>query len=154
VRRVSITQVLLAVAICAPPAGVAVWSVSRTVSQMSDPCVRWAGDGSHELSASIGPNDAGPNDAGPNDACRSVTMRGESRLRAAAMGALIPGGVLVSAALGIIGVWFSVPRLIFAGAFLMFAETLPVFTIAPLTWIAGLGFLFLARTVHEIEEAA
>jgi hypothetical protein len=63
------------------------------------------------------------------------------------MCALVPGGVLVGAALGIIGVAVSRRRLVFAGAFLMLAETLVVGTIAPLTLIAGLGSLFLARRV-------
>jgi hypothetical protein len=53
--------------------------------------------------------------------------------------------VLLAAALGIIGVAISRRPLILAGAFLMLAETLVVFTIAPLTLIAGLGSLFLAR---------
>jgi len=69
------------------------------------------------------------------------------------MCALIPGGVLLSAVLGIIGVVFSHRRLILAGAFLMLAETLVVFTIAPLTLIAGLGSLFLARLVPRAEQA-
>jgi hypothetical protein len=68
------------------------------------------------------------------------------------MCALIPGGVLLSAVLGIIGVAVSRRRLILAGAFLMLAETLVVFIIAPLTLIAGLGFLFLARRVPRAEQ--
>ena len=140
--RVSLTGVLLAVTFCTPPAGVAIWSISRTVSQMSNPCVRWDVGGSPELSASLR----------PNDPCRSISVRGESRLRAATMCALIPGGVLLSAVLGIIGVVCSRRRLILAGAFLMLAETLVVFTIAPLTLIAGLGSLFLARLVPRAEQ--
>lgn len=140
--RVSLTGVLLAVTFSTPPAAVAIWSINRTVSQMCNPCVRWDGGGSPELSASLE----------PNDPCRSITVRGESRLRAATMCALIPGGVLLSAVLGIIGVAVSRRRLILAGAFLMLAETLVVFIIAPLTLIAGLGFLFLARRVPRAEQ--
>ena len=140
--RVSLTGVLLAVTFCTPPAGVAIWSISRTVSQMSNPCVRWDVGGSPELSAS----------PRPNDPCISISVRGEPRLRAATMCALIPGGVLLSAVLGIIGVVCSRRRLILAGAFLMLAETLVVFTIAPLTLIAGLGSLFLARLVPRAEQ--
>jgi hypothetical protein len=135
VGRVSLTGVLLALAFSGPPAGVAIWSIGSTVSQMSDPCVRWDDSGSHQLSATIR----------PGDPCASITEVGESRLRAATICALIPGGVLLGATLGIIGVAVSRRRLIFAGAFLMLAETLVVFTIAPLTLIAGLGSLFLAR---------
>jgi len=78
-------------------------------------------------------------------------MQGESKLRAATMCALIPGGVLLSAVLGMIGLAISRRRLILAGAFLMLAETLVVFTIAPLTLIAGLGFLFLAQRVPHAQ---
>ena len=47
--RVSLTGVLLALAFSGPPAGVAIWSISRTVSEMSDPCTRWDGGGSHQV---------------------------------------------------------------------------------------------------------
>jgi len=78
-------------------------------------------------------------------------MQGESKLRSATMCALMPGGVLLSAVLGMIGLAISRRRLILAGAFLMLAETLVVFTIAPLTLIAGLGFLFLAQRVPHAQ---
>ncbi len=140
--RVSLTGVLLAIALSAPPAGVAIWSIDRTVSQMSDPCAHWDGSGSHSLSAYLR----------PGDPCKAITVRGESRLRAATVCALVPGGVLLAAVLGIIGVAVSRRRLIFAGAFLMLAETLVVGTIAPLTLIAGLSSLFLARRAPRAEQ--
>jgi hypothetical protein len=74
-------------------------------------------------------------------------MHGESKLRAVAICALVPGGVLLGAVLGMIGVAVSRRPLILAGACLMLAETLAVFTIAPLTLIAALAFLFLALRV-------
>ena len=135
--RNSLIGMLLAVTISTPPAGVAIWSISRTVSQMFNPCVRWDGSGGPELSASLR----------PDDPCRSITVRGESKLRGATMCVLIPGGVLLSAVLGILGVAALSRRLILAGGSLMLAETLMVFTIAPLTLIAGVGFLLLARQV-------
>jgi hypothetical protein len=137
-----LTGVLLAVTFSAPPAAVAIWSISRTVSQMSNPCVRWNEGGGPELTASIG----------PKDPCRSVTGRSESRLRAATISALIPGGVLLGAVLGVIGVAVSRRRLILGGAFLMLAETLVVFTIAPLTLIAGFGLAFLARRLARAQQ--
>ena len=133
--RVPRTALLLAIAFSGPPAGVAIWSIGHTVRQMSDPCVRWNGGGSRSLSATIR----------PGDPCVSIKAVGESRLRAAITCALIPGGVLLGAALGIAGVAAARRRLILAGAFLMLAETLLAFTIAPLTLIAGIGSLFLAR---------
>ena len=136
VNRVSPIAVLLAVIFSTPPAAVAIWSISSTLSQMTNPCVRWDGGG-----------DQWSNSLGPNDPCKSITVQGESKLRAATLCALIPGGVLLSAVLGMIGVAILRRRLILAGAFFMLAETLVVFTIAPLTLIAGLGFLFLAQRV-------
>jgi hypothetical protein len=137
-------MVLLAVIVSAPPAAVAIWSISRTVSQLSDPCVRWNGGGGHEFSASLGPPSAG-GDRRPNGSCKSLTVNGESKVRAEAICAMVPGGVLLSAVLGMIGVAVGRRPLILAGAFLMLAETFVVFTIAPLTFIAGLAFLFLAQ---------
>jgi hypothetical protein len=142
VSPVSLTGVLLAIAFSGPPAAVAIWSIGHTVSEMSDPCVRWDDVVSHRLSVTLR----------PGDPCGSITAVGESRLRAATICALIPGGVLLGATLGIIGVAVSRRRLILAGAFLMLAETLVVFTIAPLTLIAGLGSLFLARRTPRAEQ--
>ena len=59
------------------------------------------------------------------------------------MCALIPGGVLLGAVLGILGLAASRRGLLLAGAFLMLAETLAVFTIALLTLIGGFSFVFL-----------
>jgi hypothetical protein len=142
VRRVSPIAALLIV-ISSAPAAVAVWSIGYTLSQVSDPCVHWNGGGgpAQQWSASLG----------PNDPCRSMTMHGESKLRAVAICALVPGGVLLSAVLGMIGVAVSRRPLILAGACLMLAETFVVFTIAPLTLIAGLAFLFLAQRAPGAE---
>jgi hypothetical protein len=144
VSPVPLTGVLLAIAFSGPPAGVAIWSIGSTVSQMSNPCVRWDDVVSHQLSVTLR----------PGDPCGSITVEGESRLRAATICALIPGGVLLGAALGIIGVAVSRRPLILASAFLMLAETLVVFTIAPLTLIAGLGSLYLARRAPVVRTTA
>jgi len=57
----------------------------------------------------------------------------------------------LSAVLGMIGVAVSRRPLILTGACLMLAETFVVFTIAPLTLIAGLAFLFLAKRAPGAE---
>ena len=143
-QRVS-SILILAVIVSAPVAAVAVWSVTRTVSQMLDPCVRWepGASGSGSMSASIG----------PNDVCRSVTMNGESKLRAVTTAALVPGVLLLSTLLATTGVARARRWLIFVAAGLMLAETPVVFTIAPLTLITGLLYLFFASrsraAVHE-----
>jgi hypothetical protein len=81
-------------------------------------------------------------------------MHGESKLRAVTICVLVPGGVLLSAVLGTIGVAVSRRPLILAGACLMLAETFVVFTIAPLTFIAGLAFLFLAQRVPRAAQVS
>ena len=90
---------------------------------------------------------------GPSDVCRSVTIHGESKLRAVTTAALVPGVVLLSTLLATTGVAFARRWLIFVAAGLMLAETPVVFTIAPLTLITGLVYLFFAirprAAVHE-----
>jgi hypothetical protein len=90
---------------------------------------------------------------GPNDVCRSVTINGESKLRAATTSALVPGVVLLSTLLAITGAARARRWLIFVAAGLMLAETPVIFTIAPLTLLTGLLYLFFASrsraTVHQ-----
>jgi hypothetical protein len=141
VRRVS-SILILAIIVSAPAAAIAVWSITRTVSQIFDPCVRWepsANSGSGSMSASIG----------PNDVCRSVTINGESKLRAITVSALVPGIVLLSTLLAMIGVARACRWLIFVAAALMLAETPVIFTIAPLTLCTGLLYLFFASRAQR-----
>jgi hypothetical protein len=142
VCKLSRIRVLIALIVSAPAAVIAVWSIRHTVSQMFDPCVRWEARGSTSgsFSASIG----------PNDVCKSITINGESKLRAGVVSTMVPGVVLVSAMLATIGVAFSRRWLIFIGAILMLAETPLVFSIAPLTLITGVLYLLFAKWVpHE-----
>jgi hypothetical protein len=134
------------VIVSAPVAAVAVWSITHTVSQMFDPCVRWepgASSRSGSMSASIG----------PNDVCRSVTMNGESKLRAVTTTALVPGVLLLSTLLAITGAARAHRWLVFVAAVLMLAETPVVFTIAPLTFITGLLYLFFGIRVKRVVPA-
>jgi len=90
---------------------------------------------------------------GPNDVCRSVTVHGGSKLRAVTTAALVPGALLLSIVLATTGVARARPWLIFVAAVLMLGETPVVFTIAPLTLLTGLLYLFFASrsraTVHQ-----
>ncbi|MCU1272867.1 MAG: hypothetical protein JWO48_298 [Bryobacterales bacterium] len=139
VFRVSRIRLLLTIIVSAPAAFISVWSITRTLSQMFDPCVRWESSGgiSGTLSDSIG----------PNDVCKSLTVHGESKFRVGTVGALVPGVVLVSTLLATIGVAVSRRWLIFVGAILMLAETSVVLSIAPLTLITGLLYLLVAKWV-------
>jgi hypothetical protein len=143
-RRIS-SILILAVIVSAPTAAIAVRAITRTVSQIFDPCVRWdssATSGNGSMSASIG----------PNDACRSVTVNGESKLRAFIVGALVPEVLLLSTLLATIGVALARRWLIFGASVLMLAETPVVFTIAPLTLMTGLLYLFFANRSHPPQE--
>ena len=60
---------------------------------------------------------------------------------------MVPGVVLVSTVLAMIGVAVSRRWLIFGGSILMLAETPVVFSIAPLTLITGLLYLVVANWV-------
>ena len=144
-QRVS-SILIFAVVVSAPAAGIAVWAITHTISQMFDPCVRWEPDVSNRsgsMSAAIG----------PNDVCRSVTMNGESKLRAVTTTALVPGVVMLSTLLATIGVALRRGWLILVAAALMFAETPVVFTIAPLTSITGLLYLFFGIRVTRVAPA-
>jgi hypothetical protein len=128
---------VLAVIVSAPAAAIAVWSITHTVSQMFDPCVHWepsANSGTGSMSGSIG----------PNDVCRSLTVNGESKLRAITVCALVPGVVLLSTLLATIGVALGRRWMIFVAAVLMLAETPATFSIAPLTLACGVLYLFFA----------
>lgn len=63
--------------------------------------------------------------------------------RAATVAALVPGGILALAVLGVAGAARRRKGLLFAAGFGMLCETAFVFTIAPLTLVAGMAFLLL-----------
>jgi hypothetical protein len=90
---------------------------------------------------------------GPSDVCRSVTVHGESKLRAVTTAALVPGVVLLSTLLATIGVAFRRGWLILVAAVLMLAETPVAFTIAPLTFITGLLYLYFGIRVTRVVPA-
>jgi hypothetical protein len=90
---------------------------------------------------------------GPNDVCRSVTVNGESKLRAVTTTALVPGVLLLSTLLAMAGVACARRWLIFVAAALMLVETPVVFTIAPLTLITGLLYLFFASRQQRAVQA-
>jgi hypothetical protein len=131
--------VVLAAAVSLPIAGITLRAVSLTAWQIFDPCVHW--DASESTS--------GGKSSGPKDACKTVTVNGESRLRAITSTTLIPGVLLLATVLAAIGVVRSRRGLIFTGAVLMLGETPLTYSIAPLTLITGLLYLTLAKLRRE-----
>ena len=130
---------LLAILTSAPVAAIAVWSLGRTVTVLSqtDPCVQWQAAG--EVTATLPPG-------GP---CRSLTVHGQSKTRAAITAILVPGGVLAAAVLAVSGIAASRRKLAIPGSGLMLAETAVAMTLFPLTLSTGVILLLLARRVPQ-----
>jgi hypothetical protein len=138
VRRDKVITLFLVFLAAAPVAGIAVWSISRTVIQLSDPCAKWGHPAGEPVHIHVG----------PNDPCRAPSVNSESKARAAIVAAIVPGGVLVAAILAVAGAALSRRRMMLAAGVGMLAETLVVFTIAPLTLIVGVSFLLLSRRLQ------
>jgi hypothetical protein len=136
VLRAQRIVVLLVFATAAPIAAVALWSISHTVIEISDPCASWdypPGQGLH---------------IGPHDPCREASVQSESKARAVTRAAMVPGGLLAAAILALMGAVLSRRRVLIAAGIGMLAETVVVFTIAPLTLVAGVSYLLLARRIQ------
>lgn len=135
-RLVTLLLVLLA---ALPILAIAQWSIRRTITDLADPCATWgqARDEQGGISAMIA----------RDDPCRRKTVHSQSRTSAVIVAALVPGGLLASTLLAVAGALFWRRRLILAGAIGTLAETIVVFTIAPLTLLVGLAYLLLSRRV-------
>ena len=134
-RRVPLITMLLVFAAAAPLAGIALWPLSRTAAELADPRASW----------DYPPGEAVPIHAGPHDACRARTAHMQSKGRAVLRAALMPGGLLVAAILAIGGAAAARQRLLLAAGIGILIETLVVFTMAPLTLLAGVGLILLSR---------
>jgi hypothetical protein len=145
-RGTRVMALVLTSVVASPLIAITLWSIGRTAIEISDPCIAWGQSGqSMTLHA--------PH-AGPGDPCRQKGSNTGSKAGAALLAALVPGGVLAAAILAVVGAASSRPRLMLVGSVAMLLETLVVFTIAPLTLIAGLSFLFLARWVPAAARTA
>lgn len=143
VPRVQRITVLLVVLAAAPIAAIAVWSISRTMIELSDPCAAWDNPPEQPMHAKIG----------PHDACRARSEHAESRSRAAIITAIVPGGLLLAAMLAIAGAVLSRRRVVITAGIGMLAETLVAFTIAPLTLVAGVSILLLSKRLRPSEQS-
>lgn len=130
-------RIALVCSLAAPLAAIAIWSIGSTAVDLLDPCARWDYPTDQPVSVRIG----------PHDPCRARNVHVESKVRSITRAAIVPGGVLIASLLAIIGVLRSCRRLIVAAGIGMLAETIVVFTIAPLTLLAGTGFLLIATRV-------
>jgi hypothetical protein len=123
---------LLIVAAALPAAGISAWSLQHTAREFADPCTAWEVPQGYVVHVA------------PDDPCRTRSVQGWSKAHAATVAALVPGGVLTAAILAVVGAARRRKPLLFAGGFLMMLETFVVFTIAPLTLLAGVTFLLVA----------
>jgi hypothetical protein len=135
---------LLGVVTVSPIAGIALWSIHRTVVDLADPCANWEDtSGDQTFVAAIG----------PHDVCRALSIHSGSKRRAAVIAAFVPGGMLAASCLAVVGLALSRRRVVLVGAAGMFAETIVSFSIAPVTLIVGIALLLLARHVKSESDA-
>ena len=137
-HRVQIITLLLVFAAAAPVAAIATWSISQAVIELSDPCASWDYPPEQPVHVQIG----------PHDACRARSAHTESKARAAIRAAIVPGGLLLAAMLAVAGAALSRRRVVIAAGIVMLAETLVVFSIAPLTLVVGVSFLLLSKRIQ------
>ena len=135
---VQLITLLLVFVAASPVAAIAIWSISHTVIELADPCASWDYPPGQPVYMHVG----------PHDACREPSVHVESKARAAIRAAIVPGGVLLSAILGVAGAALFRRRLVIAAGVGMLAETLVVFTIAPLTLVVGVSFLLLSKRLQ------
>jgi hypothetical protein len=136
VPRVQLITLLLVFVAASPVAAIAIWSISHTVIELSDPCASWdypPGKGVH---------------IGPHDVCRARSVHFESKARAAIRAAIVPGGLLLSVILAVAGAALSYKRAVIAAGIGMLTETLVVFSMAPLTLVVGVSFLLLSKRLQ------
>jgi hypothetical protein len=136
--KVQLITLLLVFAAASPVAAIAIWSISHTVIELSDPCASWDYPPEQPVYMYVG----------PRDVCRETSIHTESKARAAIRAAIVSGGVLLSAILAVAGTALLRRRLVIAAGVGMLAETLVVFTIAPLTLVVGVSFLLLSKRLQ------
>ena len=132
--RVRLITLLLVFVSAAPTAGIALWSLGHTVAEVLNPCESW-GHWEQPISVQVG----------PHDPCRAIVAHAQSKSHALIIAATVPGGMLVASMLALAGAVLSRRRLLITAGIGMLAETLLVFSIAPLTFVVGLSLIVLAR---------
>ena len=145
-RRTRLMALVLTSVVASPVIAITLWSIGKTAIDLANPCITWGHPAGEPVYMHVG----------PHDLCREPGVNSLTRAHAALLAAFVPGGVLAAALLGIAGAAAARRRLMLAGGIVMLLETLVVFTIAPLTLIAGLSFIFLApkRALPSIDVGA
>ena len=113
---------------------ISLWSIGHTVKGVLNPCESW-GHPEQPISVQVG----------LHDACRGIVAHAESKTHALIIAATVPEGMLLASMLALAGAVLSRRRLLITAGIGILAETLLVFSIAPLTFGVGLIHIVLAR---------
>jgi hypothetical protein len=138
------SRAILFALIGAAPAGLLVAALSvRSVHRFFDPCLQW-GVGALNDSGNVTAYVVLP-PGGQGPCAKSISTTPETKAQALTLLVLVNGGILIGSALGVVGALRSLPWLSVFAAAIMFCESIVVFSIFPLTLLAGGFFLLAAR---------
>jgi hypothetical protein len=135
---------LLALIASVPPVLLAVNAIATTVPQFFDPCFEW-GTGSGRSRTLV-----------RDDPCAATGRGGtsETKRQAVTRLLLIPGGLLVASALGILGAVLRRPLVAVLGAVVIYAASLPfMLTLASVAAFTSGAFLLVARFTSPLSGA-
>jgi hypothetical protein len=143
--------VLLAAVASVPLGLVAIRAFAIEVSNFRDPCFHW-GDGSGTTSSGSFRSSLRLH---PGDPCATRSeFTSETKTGSVIRVLIVPGGVLAAIAFGILGAVRTRPLFAVVGACLMFAEAIPIFSLAPVAVLTGGVYLFVAKRVRPVDAVA
>jgi hypothetical protein len=136
-------RIILLVAVVVLPMGLgAIWSLSNYAEELLDPCMHWGtgSSGSYSISAQVRPGD--PCGGG----FKGTT---QTRGQAAVTALLVPGVILMAAALALFAASTSRPGLLVISACMMFLEAAPlIWSFAPVLILTGIALMLISRRIH------
>ena len=133
--------------VAAIPTGLlAVTSIIRTMRDFADPCLQWGVPQQGAVSLALPREGKGP-------CAQRVAGTSETKVAAVTRLVLVPGGMLIGVALGILGAFRSRPLLSgFAAGILLLESAALIFSVAPLTLLASGIFLLSARAAASAQK--
>jgi hypothetical protein len=122
---------VLAIAVAVPLVHVSMWSAFSEITRFADPCVLWG----HRTGVLI-----------PNESCPSVSAISETKMGVVRRLLFVQGTAVVAACLGLIGAYWSLPRVTFLGAVLLFLLSIPMM-VSYGPFVLGLAVTLLASSL-------
>src|SRR6266700_4972725 len=104
-RGIRLSALMLTGIAASPVMAIALWSLGRTMMELSNPCITWGHPQGEPMSMHVG----------PHDPCRGRGTNTLTKPQAALLAAFVPGGLLAAALLAIAGAASSRPRLMYIG---------------------------------------